>query len=353
MNYSNDELVDMVYLLGECQRNCLLAARLYRERYPERRHPQQQCFERVKTRFERTANANYEKTQRTHEVSSENNQFNVIAAVVENPHVSVRQISHEFTISKSLINKILIKHKFHPYHIQLQQHLNENDFEFRLNFCNWAHEKYNDDQNFFNYVLFSDEASFSSTGHVNRHNFHFYANENPNFIRRIDRQHRFSINVWGGIVGDNVIGPYFFDGSLNGDKYLEFLRHQLQDLLEDVPLDVVRRLWFMHDGAPPHYSERVRQFLNENYGIRWIGRGGPVLWPPRSPDLNPMDYFLWGYTKNLVYEIMPTSKNDLKEKIRNAFRSITPQVLRTVRASFCKRVDACIQENGHHFEHLL
>jgi hypothetical protein len=353
MNYSNEELVDMVYLIGECQRNCLLASRVYRERYPERRHPQQQCFERVKARFERSANANYEKTLRIHEVSNENNQFDVVAAVVENPHVSVRELSTEFNVSKSLAHKILLKHKFHPYHIQLQQHLTEQDFQLRLNFCNWAHGKDNNDPNFFNYVLFSDEASFSNTGLVNHHNFHFYDNKNPHFIRRIDSQHRFNVNVWGGIVGSNVIGPYFLDGNLNGEKYLDFLNRQLEDLLEDVPLDVVRRVWFMHDGAPAHYSERVRQFLNNNYGNQWIGRGGPVLWPPRSPDLNPMDFFLWGYTKNLVYKIIPTSENDLKEKIRNAFRSITPLMLSNVRASFRKRVDTCLQLNGHHFEHVL
>jgi len=34
---------------------------------------------------------------------------------------------------------------------------------------------------------------------------------------------------------------------------------------------------------------------------RWIGRGGPIPWPPRSPDLNSLDFFFWGYLKETVY----------------------------------------------------
>jgi len=47
--------------------------------------------------------------------------------------------------------------------------------------------------------------------------------------------------------------------------------------------------------------------LNERFPDAWIGRGGPIPWPPPSPDLSPLDFFLWGYFKNLVYA----------EKIRN------------------------------------
>ncbi|GBO16076.1 hypothetical protein AVEN_938-1 [Araneus ventricosus] len=35
---------------------------------------------------------------------------------------------------------------------------------------------------------------------------------------------------------------------------------------------------------------------------RWIGKGGPIQWPPKSPDIAPPDFFLWGYMKNIVYQ---------------------------------------------------
>ncbi|KAH1008147.1 hypothetical protein HUJ05_008728 [Dendroctonus ponderosae] len=53
-------------------------------------------------------------------------------------------------------------------------------------------------------------------------------------------------------------------------------------------------MWLQLDGAPPHYHCEVRQFLNANFRNRWIGRNGFQNWPPRPPDLTPLDFFLWG-----------------------------------------------------------
>jgi hypothetical protein len=58
-----------------------------------------------------------------------------------------------------------------------------------------------------------------------------------------------------------------------------------------VPLAVRQGLWFQHDGAPTHYVEDFRRWLNATYPERWIGRGGSTEWPPRSPDLTQIDFF--------------------------------------------------------------
>ena len=59
-------------------------------------------------------------------------------------------------------------------------------------------------------------------------------------------------------------------------------------------------MYFQHDGAPPHYIQRVREYLNEFFPDRWLGHGRPVAWPPRLPDLAPLDYYLCGYMETLV-----------------------------------------------------
>ena len=58
-----------------------------------------------------------------------------------------------------------------------------------------------------------------------------------------------------------------------------------------------RHILFQSDGAPPHWGLQVRAFLNDTFPERWIGRGGPAAWPPRSPDIYSLDFFLWGYMK--------------------------------------------------------
>ena len=62
--------------------------------------------------------------------------------------------------------------------------------------------------------------------------------------------------------------------------------------MEDVLLHVRKNMWMQHDGTPPHYALCSRHVINEIFDEKWIGRGGPVAWPPRSPDLTSPDYFL-------------------------------------------------------------
>jgi hypothetical protein len=61
---------------------------------------------------------------------------------------------------------------------------------------------------------------------------------------------------------------------------------------------------YMHDGAQVHFSRAVRDVLNNTCHDRWIGRGGPTAWPKRSPDLNPLDFYL----KPLCTQLLLTTK---------------------------------------------
>jgi len=55
--------------------------------------------------------------------------------------------------------------------------------------------------------------------------------------------------------------------------------------------------WCMQDGEPTQYMLPVRHWLHENFTNRWISQIGTVEWAPRPPDLNPMDFSIWGYLK--------------------------------------------------------
>ena len=77
------------------------------------------------------------------------------------------------------------------------------------------------------------------------------------------------------------------------------------------------------------------------------------LWPPRSPDLSPCDFYLWGTIKEKVYENNPHNLDQLKENITNTIRRITREELRAVSANVVKRAQKCIDVNGEHFQHLL
>src|SRR5678816_2755517 len=89
--------------------------------------------------------------------------------------------------------------------------------------------------------------------------------------------------------------------------------------------------------------------------IRWIGYHGPVLWPPRSPDLNPLDFYVWGHLKQEVYLEQIHTKEQLQQRIHHASHRIMQNgnTLRNVYDSLLKRCHACIRVDGAHFEHLL
>ena len=93
--------------------------------------------------------------------------------------------------------------------------------------------------------------------------------------------------------------------------------------------------------------------MNEIFDEKCLGRGSPVAWPLRSPDLISPDYFLWGFVKERVIAVEPTTPDDMKKRIRRAGTKIKPQMLAEVRRFFHQQINKCLQVKGHHFEHLL
>lgn len=352
INLSGEELVNMMYVFGECNKNCLLASRVYAARYPTLIHPEPRAFERVRLHFERTKSVLPPKRVRLQRKSNEEVENEVMQRIVEDPHISVRKIKNEIGVSKSSVHRIIQKNKFHPYHIQLLQEIDETDKLNRRQFCEWINNQIEIQPTFSRFILFTDEATFHKNGYVNRHNFHYYDDSNPHFSRPVDHQHRWSLNVWAGILDKKIIGPYFFDRNITGEIYLHFLRNDLENYLDDLPLNTVRRIWFQQDGAPPHFSIQVRQYLNNRFPDRWIGRRGPINWPARSPDLTKLDFFLWGYIKDIVFQQPPTTIVNMKERIREAIEGVTESTLIRVDQSFRRRMTDCIRANGGHIENI-
>ena len=61
----------------------------------------------------------------------------------------------------------------------------------------------------------------------------------------------------------------------------------------------------------------VQKWLNEKFSNRFVDK---KKWPPRSPDLNPCDFYLWGYLKSVVYNPLPKKLDDLKANIEREIK---------------------------------
>ncbi|GBM46517.1 hypothetical protein AVEN_215026-1 [Araneus ventricosus] len=184
----------------------------------------------------------------------------------------------------------------------------------------------------------------------NRQNAHTWSLENPRYAVEVRHHLRWSINVWCGIFNDRLIGPVFYEGTLTEQRYLDFLQDAITDFVENLPLHQLRNVWFQHDGIPPHNISNVKQYLIETFQNQVIGYGGFVEWPPRSPDLSPSDFFLWGHIKRQVYATPPPTLQDLRRRITDACASVAPAMLHNVQREIQSRVQMCTVANGEHFE---
>jgi hypothetical protein len=118
------------------------------------------------------------------------------------------------------------------------------------------------------------------TGKVNTRNVHYWAAENLRWLRQVEEhQRQWSVNIWYGVNGNRIIGPYFIEGNLNDEIYAAFLLNILPLLLEDIPLRNRMRMWYQHDGCPAHNATVARNVLNREYP----GRGLVVVDQKRGP----------------------------------------------------------------------
>ena len=160
------------------------------------------------------------------------------------------------------------------------------------------------------------------------------------------------VGVWAALSSCFLIGPYFFEGNMNGDIYRNFLDRFHREL-ENVFPDEMDSIWFQQDGATPHTAGLSREKCRSFFGNNLVGKHLTNNWPPRSPDITLMDFFLWGVIKERTFsEPRPTSIGELKNKIVEAFDSLRSETSTMTRAWDCLlyRLNLMIQKRGKHIE---
>ncbi|GBM40407.1 hypothetical protein AVEN_122627-1 [Araneus ventricosus] len=110
----------------------------------------------------------------------------------------------------------------------------------------------------------------------------------------------------------------------------------------------------MQDGTPPHIAQQVQELLRSHFeDDRVISRSSPTVWLSRSPDLNPRDFWLWGFLKDRVYEGNIRTLPELKASLTCHVSAIDRETLRTTieHATVC--FENVLDADGMHIEHIL
>lgn len=264
-------------------------------------------------------------------------------------------MASELNLSQSRVWRTLHQNRFKPYKIHVSHTLLPGDNLRRLEYCNWLLGRIENDENFLNNIIWTDESKFTNSGMFNRNTEHYWAVENPRQNRARRPQNRFGINVWMGILGNRLLGPVMYEETLNGERYLNLLRTYVSNYLDNnIPLNQLQHLWWQQDGAPAHNAAVVSNYLNQEFPNRWIGNRGVIEWPARSPDLSPLDYFLWGYVKNNIYKLdAPQNIEELRDRLQNAFDAVPRRTIQRAVQNARRRAQLCINQDGQIIEHLL
>ncbi|GFW34066.1 transposable element Tc3 transposase [Trichonephila clavipes] len=208
----------------------------------------------------------------------------------------------------------------------------------RRRFVEWAQNEIAVVPDFHKRILFSDEAHFWLNGYVNKQNCLIWSEANPQVYvetplhpEKTDCLVHF-MGWWKPssktMKGHNV--------TVNGDRYRAMITNFS---IPELNNHDVQELWFQQDGATCHTARATIDLLKDTFGDRLISRFGPVNWPPRSCDLTPLDYFLWGYVKSLVYVDKPQTLDHLEDNIRRVIADIRPQILEKVIENWTSRLD--------------
>lgn len=351
-NYSNTDILNLLYLHGECGKIASRTCRLFNERYPHLPRMNITKFRRMKSNFIRHGKTSTVKIYNKPVTGTEDNEVSVLAYYHAYPHSSIRSASQDLGLSFSSVQRILNNHKMHNYSFTTVQALREGDDLRRIDYCERFLVQSQEDPHFPQKIIWTDESKFSREGIINRKNWHYWAAENPHWKREANFQDGFSFNVFA-ILMDNRVRYTVYDENLTSEKYIQILRENVTDFLDELPLNVYNNCWYQMDGAPAHSSRDVYLELTRMFQDRWIGPNGPWPWPPRSPDLTPLDFYLWGYIKNKVYSTPVHSREELLQRVRTAFAELDGTQVRNATANGVpSRVIQCLEQNGNHIEHL-
>ena len=240
-----------------------------------------------------------------------------------------------------------------PYKPQISQELKEGDDIKRLAFCRRIERMIRNDGLDPGQILFSDESHIYLRGSPNKQNNREWRLTKPDNQASLPL-HSPKVTVWCGLNSSKVMGPYFFEDPDSGapltvtkERYTQMLRTIFPEDGEEVN----SRCIFMQDGAPAHTSRMAMEFLEEKFPGRLISNKSDFIWPPRSPDLNPCDFFLWGYMKEELHRAQPVNTTEVKGLIREFMLGLTEELLRRVTEQFLSRVRRCIEVRGGVFEY--
>lgn len=285
-------------------------------------------------------------------------------------HFSQRDISAQLNLSKGTVFRILKNSKLKCFRRIKCNYLTDAHKQARLEKCMAMINRFKE-QDKWKQVWFSDESVFSLYPPLNTQNERIYRAvemktdiPSDDLLVEIDKQQP-SIMCYGAVSWYGKTELRFIEGyaadqedlpqykkkrkTVNQHVYKDEMCHQM---FEDINKIMGGKEWtWQQDGAKAHTARDVILWLKDNTPD-FIQ---PSEWPSKSPDLNVMDFAIWGM---LLHKIQAqrrevTDIKSLKRLLSEVWDSISIEIIQKSTTTWLERLRSCSLAHGNHIEHNL
>lgn len=270
--------------------------------------------------------------------------------IKRNDEISLNQIAKSLNISRESTQRIVKKELgLRSYRLHQGQFLTDTSKAQRLQKCKkllqfFSMRRVED-------VLWSDEKVFPiEVAHNSQNHRQLLSPDQSHTLKRkVCTRSLFpkSLMVWAGISGDEKTPLIFIDKNIkiNAKVYQD-------EVLEKVVIPFSRKnpnTIFQQDWAPAHGAKSTLDLMQQKLPHFFTKND----WPSSSPDLNPLDFSVWGYLEECLRFKKITNLDQLKKELIAAWDKLDVNYLRRTVNSMIPRLEACVKAKGSNFEHLL
>ena len=203
------------------------------------------------------------------------------------------------------------------------------------------------------FIWFTDEKLFTVASPSNAQNYRLYvavgtrkSDIAADRLLRTRPTFSKSLMVSVGVSSLGRTSIHFVEPGLkiNGQYYRDVLL--MEDLLPEIR-EFSEFYIFQQDSAPAHRARETVALLTNETPDFII----PILWPPNSRDLNPVDYQIWGCMQEMVYKAKVRDVEDFRKRIMQASNDLDQRIIDSAVREWRKRLRACVEAEGGQFEY--
>lgn len=264
--------------------------------------------------------------------------------ISEDPRISLRKLASILGVSDATIRRITQEDlRYTSYVIKVQQMLSDEAKAKRLACCNLLLRSLKNEATD-RLKFFSDDKIFAMDVEMNQRNHRWLVYDPKDIFVVNTMKFPTSVRVLSVISSEgDIMPPYFFKEGENvtNEVYLKTLQMVVKPWIETVASG--KPYIFQQNDAPPQTNYLVQRWLSDNVDLLW----SKELWPPNSPDLNPLDYYVWSVIERVSNKSMPhRDVASLQATIEEAFAALDCAQLKIACSRFKTRIEAVIKTNG-------